>query len=121
MSGGVSGDGWNWSTAARATDYTEKTVPVNYGGRGLSYDWEGTTRNINVGLATGEARQAAMPYTPDGPDLLPGTADVAAPDAPKGEAGVCLQAPGACPTRHTPKGALFGVALDFLPPTCFPV
>jgi hypothetical protein len=28
-----------------------------------------------------------MPYTPDDPDLLPGTADVAAPDAPKGEAG----------------------------------
>lgn len=39
VSGGVSGDGWNWSTAARATDYTEKTVHVNYGDRGLSYDW----------------------------------------------------------------------------------
>jgi YVTN family beta-propeller protein len=87
VSGGVSGDGWNWSTAARATDYTEKTVPVNYGGRGLTYDWEGTNRNINVGLGTVEERQAAMPYTPDDPDLLPGTADVAAPDAPKGEAG----------------------------------
>jgi hypothetical protein len=39
VSGSVSGDGWNWSTAARATDYTEKTVHVNYGDRGLSYDW----------------------------------------------------------------------------------
>ena len=29
-SGTVSGDGWNWSTAGRATDYTQKTVPVNY-------------------------------------------------------------------------------------------
>lgn len=28
-----------------------------------------------------------MPYTPDDPDLLPGTADVAAPDAPKGGSG----------------------------------
>jgi hypothetical protein len=28
-SGEVSGDGWNWSTAARTTDFTEKTVPVN--------------------------------------------------------------------------------------------
>jgi YVTN family beta-propeller protein len=87
VSGGVSGDGWNWSSAARATDYTEKTVPVNYAGRGLTYDWEGTTRNINVALASVEERQAAMPYTPDDPDLLPGRADVAAPDAPKGEAG----------------------------------
>lgn len=86
-SGGVSGDGWNWSTAARATDFTEKTVPVNYGGRGLTYDWEGTNRNVNVGLATVEERQAANPYTPGDPDLLPGQADVAAPAAPKGEAG----------------------------------
>lgn len=86
-SGEVSGDGWNWSTAARTTDFTEKTVPVNYGGRGLTYDWEGTNRNINVGLATLEERQAANPLTPDDPDLLPGTADVAAPDAPGGEAG----------------------------------
>jgi YVTN family beta-propeller protein len=27
-SGEVSGSGWNWSTAARTTDFTEKTVPV---------------------------------------------------------------------------------------------
>jgi hypothetical protein len=60
-------------------------VPVNYGGRGLSYVWEGTNGDISVGLATVEKRQAAMPYTPDDPDLLPGTADVAAPDAPKAE------------------------------------
>ena len=78
-SGGVSGDGWNWSTAARTTDFTEKTVPVNYGGRGLSYDWEGTNRDINVGFATVEDRQAANPLTPSDPDILPGTADVAAP------------------------------------------
>lgn len=83
----VSGDGWNWSTTARTTDFTEKTVPVNYGGRGLDYDWEGTNRNINVGLATVEDRQEANPLTPDDPDLLPGTADVAAPDGPQGEAG----------------------------------
>lgn len=86
-SGEVSGDGWNWSTAARTTDVTEKMVPMLYGGRGLTYDWEGTNRNINVGLATVEARKAAHPQTPDDPDLLPGTADVAAPDGPAGEAG----------------------------------
>jgi YVTN family beta-propeller protein len=79
-SGETSGVGWNWTTAARTTDFTEKTQPVNYAGRGLSYDWEGTNRNINVGLATVAERQAALPgYQPADPDLLPGAKDVAAP------------------------------------------
>lgn len=38
----VSPDGHNWSTAAYATDYLEKTVPSNYSGRGRTYDYEGT-------------------------------------------------------------------------------
>jgi YVTN family beta-propeller protein len=37
----ISADGHNWSTAAYATDYTEKTWPPFYGGRGGTYDWEG--------------------------------------------------------------------------------
>jgi len=37
----VSADGHNWSTAAYATDYVEKTWPGNYSGRGGSYDYEG--------------------------------------------------------------------------------
>ena len=41
----VSPDGHNWSMAAYATDYLEKTVPSNYSGRGRTYDWEGTNRN----------------------------------------------------------------------------
>ena len=41
----VSPDGHNWSTAAYATDYLEKTVPSNYSGRGRSYDYEGTNRD----------------------------------------------------------------------------
>jgi len=79
-SGGVSGDGWNWTTAARATDFTEKTVPVNYAGRGLTYDWEGTTRDVNVSFETLADRIVANPHTPADADLLPGTADVAAPE-----------------------------------------
>jgi DNA-binding beta-propeller fold protein YncE len=79
-SGEVSGDGWNWSVSARTTDQTEKTVPVNYGGRGLAYDWEGTNRNINVGLPDVAGRVDYNPYTPTDPDLLPGTADTAAAD-----------------------------------------
>lgn len=38
----VSADGHNWSTAAYANDYTEKTWPTSYGGRGGSYDYEGS-------------------------------------------------------------------------------
>jgi YVTN family beta-propeller protein len=37
----VSADGHNWSTAAYATDYVEKSWPNNYGGRGAPYDFEG--------------------------------------------------------------------------------
>ena len=86
-SGEVSGDGWNWTTSARAADSIEKTEPINYAGRGFNYDYEGTNRNINVGFATLAQRQAAMPLTPPDPDLLPGTADVSAPDGPDGETG----------------------------------
>src|SRR5262249_53141651 len=40
----VSGDGHNWTTAAYATDYVEKTVPSEYSDRGRSYDYEGQNR-----------------------------------------------------------------------------
>lgn len=45
VDGEVSADGHNWSLAAHANDYLEKTWPTNYGGRGGSYDAEGN-RNI---------------------------------------------------------------------------
>nr|WP_240699315.1 beta-propeller fold lactonase family protein [Spirosoma sordidisoli] len=38
----VSADGHNWSTAAYANDYVEKTWPTSYGGRGGTYDYEGS-------------------------------------------------------------------------------
>lgn len=91
-SGEVSGVGWNWTTAARTTDYTEKTVPVNYADRGFSYDWEGKNRDVNVGIASLADRIKAQPLlsdprSPADPNLLPGTADVAAPDSLSGELG----------------------------------
>ena len=87
-SGEVSGDGWDWTTEARTTDSVEKTVPVIYAGRGtFTYDYEGTNRNINTGYATAAQRQAANPLSPADPDILPGTADVSAPDSLDGEAG----------------------------------
>ncbi|HEV2615865.1 MAG TPA: bifunctional YncE family protein/alkaline phosphatase family protein, partial [Candidatus Acidoferrales bacterium] len=86
-SGDVSGEGWNWSTAARASQMVENTYPVNYAGRGLTYDFEGENRNINVGIASPSARRKDDPDTPNDDDLLPGTNDVDAPDGPGGEAG----------------------------------
>jgi YVTN family beta-propeller protein len=85
----VSGDGWPWSTSARTTDVIEKEIPVNYGVHGgLANESEGTNRNINVGIGDIAQRTAADPalvvtgpgFTPD-PDLLPGSANVAAPDS----------------------------------------
>jgi DNA-binding beta-propeller fold protein YncE len=41
----VSADGHNWSMAAYATDYTQKTAPINYArGGGRSYDFQGENR-----------------------------------------------------------------------------
>ena len=79
----VSMDGWPWSVSARSPDVVEKQVTVNYAGRGLSNDSEGTNRNINVSLATLAQRLAADPLNPQDPDLLPGTADASAPDGPE--------------------------------------
>lgn len=83
--GDVSGNGWPWSTSAMESDIGVKNMPVNYAQRGLSYDWEGTNRNVNVGIEGTAERKAAEPGYPDNDDLLPGHNDVAAPDGPEGE------------------------------------
>jgi DNA-binding beta-propeller fold protein YncE len=57
----VSADGHNWSMAAYATDYTEKTLQQNYSGRGRSYDFQGTNRGVRP--ADGEdAAEPAQGY-----------------------------------------------------------
>jgi YVTN family beta-propeller protein len=82
-SGGVSGDGWQWSTSGRTTDVAEKAIPVEYADRGTrSYDWEGMTRNVNTALPTPAERGWSNPRTPISPDLLPGSSDVAGVDEP---------------------------------------
>ena len=83
----VSMDGWPWSTSAHAPDVVERQVTVEYAGRGLSNDSEGTNRNVNVSYPTLAARLAADPLSPDDPDVLPGTADTAAADGADGEQG----------------------------------
>lgn len=84
-SGEVSGNGWNWSTAARATDFVERTIPMNYADRGLGYDVEGVNRGINVGATRPEDRIHGKLENPD--NQLPGNADVGAPDGPEDETG----------------------------------
>lgn len=42
----VSADGWNWSTAGMANEYTQRNTFTNYSGRGRSYDFEGTNNDI---------------------------------------------------------------------------
>lgn len=78
----VSMDGWPWSTSARSPDVVERQVTVNYSKNAVTYDSEGTNRNINVSLPTLLARLEADPLNPQDPDLLPGTVDTAAPDGP---------------------------------------
>lgn len=84
----VSFDGWQWSTAARTLDITEKCVPVNYGKGGCNYDSEGTARNVNVALSGVAARKAWQPLYPPDPNLLPGNANEMEADGPEGEQGL---------------------------------
>ncbi|MEH2325606.1 MAG: beta-propeller fold lactonase family protein [Nostoc sp.] len=91
-SGESSGVGWNWSTYGRTTDYTEKSQSVLYGNagfNGLTYDYEGTNRNIS--LALGQTSSNKSPINtritgvldPSGESsILPGDRDV---DAPEGD------------------------------------
>ncbi len=88
-SGESSGVGWNWSTYGRTTDYTEKTQSVLYGNagfNGLTYDYEGTNRNINIVLPQTSSNPSQFNtrvtgvLDPSGQSaILPGDKDVNAP------------------------------------------
>lgn len=93
-SGESSGVGWNWSTYGRTTDFTEKDQSVDYGngGAGLTYDYEGTNRNINVALPQTKPTTLLFPSYPQiqtrvtglldpsgSSSILPGSKDVNAP------------------------------------------
>lgn len=78
-SGEVSAAGWTWSTAARAPDMLEKTVPVSYARRGLSYESEEADRSIYE-QQTPAQRHSTNPAVPADPDLLAGPALLTAPD-----------------------------------------
>ena len=87
-SGESSNTGWNWSTAARTTDFTEREGPVNYADRGLQVDQLGYNRNVDVALPTQAQRKAVDPnIVPADPEVMVGDRDVAAPDGPDGAEG----------------------------------
>ncbi len=64
VDGEVSADGHNWSTAASANDYLEKTWPTDYGGRGGSYDAEGNREiaNPDRGFIWDYCKRAGISY-----------------------------------------------------------
>jgi hypothetical protein len=76
----VSETGWQWSTAARATDVIEHQFPLIYSGRGAALESGGQNRYVSLGWADPVQRSNADPLTPQDGNLFPGTADVAAPD-----------------------------------------
>ena len=64
VDGEVSADGHNWSMGAYATDYLEKNWPTHYGGRGGTYDAEGTRAIADPrdGYLWDQAKRAGVSY-----------------------------------------------------------
>jgi YVTN family beta-propeller protein len=60
----VSADGHNWSTAAYATDFVEKTWRPHYGGRGGEYNFEGGEPNAvpTAGYIWDQCKRAHVSY-----------------------------------------------------------
>ncbi|MEP7306161.1 MAG: bifunctional YncE family protein/alkaline phosphatase family protein [Acidobacteriota bacterium] len=92
-------DGWSWSMQGRVTNTETITQQINYAfvNRGLSYESEGTNRNVPVNFATVAQRDAAAGVAgttnysnasatlPGGTtNLLAGTGNHASADAPFG-------------------------------------
>jgi YVTN family beta-propeller protein len=64
VDGEVSADGHNWSLAANANDYLEKTWPTSYGSRGGNYDAEGNREvaNPDRGFIWDYCKRAGITY-----------------------------------------------------------
>jgi DNA-binding beta-propeller fold protein YncE len=64
VDGEVSADGHNWSMGAYATDYLEKNWVTSYGGRGGTYDAEGTRKiaNNKGDFIWGACKKAGVSY-----------------------------------------------------------
>ena len=64
VDGEVSADGHNWSMGAHANDYLEKNWVTSYGGRGGTYDAEGTRKiaNNKGGFFWDDCKRAGVSY-----------------------------------------------------------
>ena len=58
----VSPDGHNWSMAAYTSDYLQKTVPLNYSGRGRSYEYEGAKFGRTTTISDDDVNAPAQGY-----------------------------------------------------------
>ena len=101
----VSADGHNWSMAAYATDYTEKTWPTNYSGRGRTYDYEGSKKIARPtgGYIWDYCARAGVTYRSYGEFI-------ASREGKPGGGGEMGRDPGAAPKRenYTNENALEG-------------
>lgn len=87
----VSADGHNWSMAAYATDFIEKTWPTSYGGRGGNYDSEGTRKagDPRDGYIWDYCKRAGISYRTYGEFV-----DDGKPNIKSLRGHYCAQAPG---------------------------
>lgn len=87
----VSADGHNWSMAAYATDFIEKTWPTSYGGRGGNYDGEAERKagDPRDGYIWDYCKRAGVSYRTYGEFAADGKANI------KSLVGhLCPQSPG---------------------------
>ena len=96
-------DGWSWALQGRVTNTETITQQINYAfvNRGLSYESEGTNRNVPVNLAHASPSATPRPGSAGTtnystataacraapPTCWPGTGNHASADAPFGDAG----------------------------------
>jgi YVTN family beta-propeller protein len=85
--GEVSGDGWSWSTQARANDYNAQSVPASYGNGFGTLDVWATDRNIVVGMQDTpknptqfNARITTLLDPTGSSSILPGSKDIGSVD-----------------------------------------
>ncbi len=78
----VSADGHNWTMAAYANDYVEKTWPTSYGGRGGTYDYEGSRKIAypKEGFIWDHCQRAGISYRTYGEFADDGKANIPALD-----------------------------------------
>ncbi len=90
----VSADGHNWSNAAYATDFVEKTWPTSYGGRGGNYDYEGTRKTAypRDGFIWDYCKRAGVSYRTYGEFVTDGNPGKASLKSLEGH--YCTQSPG---------------------------